>query len=240
MRLAINLSGHVRRYEKTFEYYQEHLLFPLQNVGHKVDIFISTWDTISTSKSWSQRTNNPQPLVKLNQRINFDEIVNLYTPKMIGVDSFNENDPRFLVSKICGRQIEIPELLGEKDMLWMIPMFYKIWHCNLLKKQHENLGQFTYDRVIRMRFDTYLTETFDTTLLNHFDKVFVDCCDGNNFGDVFWLGKSKNIDILSDFYLKFKDLAESPAIGPEAILGKWANQNKINKQLFPIKVEFLR
>lgn len=58
-RLAIQLFGHVRTFERTFENFKKHMLEPNQADGYEVDIFVHSWSEIEPAdKTWHEENSS--------------------------------------------------------------------------------------------------------------------------------------------------------------------------------------
>ena len=45
-RIAIQLFGHLRTFEYTFESFKKHILEPNKNCGYEIDIFAHSWEEV--------------------------------------------------------------------------------------------------------------------------------------------------------------------------------------------------
>ncbi len=239
-RTAICISGHVRTFLFSYGLLCQNLFKPLNSIG-KVDIFIDVWRKISTTKCWGAVTAPEKNLsARIDDEIDEQTLLDFYSPKKLVIQSFNPLDERFQISKLIGRKINIPPNLGEGDLIWQVPMFYKIYKCNELKKEYEREQGFVYDHVIKFRADNYLTKPFPLEILDKPTDFYADCADSPNCGDVFWVGDSKTVDSMSSIYVNLKNLIEDNATGPEPVVGKQCRLNKIEPKVFPVKVAFFR
>ncbi|EAH8660000.1 hypothetical protein EWH67_09410, partial [Campylobacter coli] len=57
-KLAIQLFGHMRTYEQTYEKFKENIINVNLQDGWEIDLFIHTWNKFnSSSKSWHESLN---------------------------------------------------------------------------------------------------------------------------------------------------------------------------------------
>ena len=124
-------------------------------------------------------------------------------------------------------------------------IFYKIYHCNELKKQYELENNFKYDLVIRTRGDQVFEKKInldfptDKILINAYpwgDEDYVHhFIEENNreseincINDRFAVGNSENIDVLCDIYNHLEELiSSSENVQLEYLLNKYLKLNNI-------------
>lgn len=216
MKIAICLSGHLRTYQHTIGNFLKLRDF-LKQLG-EVDVFISTWDILNSNSSWSRSLNTTS---ENNNNINEKEIIELYKPTKINIQNFNSLKHLFLTKNFTSFKPseELKDSRrGDKDLLYSIPQFYKIFDCNSLKSLEENEKGFTYDFVIRQRFDHFFSNFID---LNSLDKDIVyigiehqynlqdpkwTLSNGYSACDQFAIGSSQNMDLYSSVYTNLSNL----------------------------------
>lgn len=143
MKIAICLSGHLRRFEATAS-----SLLSQVKADHDCDIFIHTWDRMGYSSAY--KTDFIQDItLKYSPRITHH-----YHPKKIIIE-----DSMFVEElKRQGDQYA-PHLRGvPKHVGHMASMFYKIYAANELRKQYEVESGIKYDWIIRSRTDLLFHE----------------------------------------------------------------------------------
>ena len=89
------------------------------------------------------------------------------------------------------------DLPGEKNSLRML---YKIFRCNLLKKNQEKSQGYKYDRVIRVRPDMLVD--FDVLAKPELEEkdLLVMLRRGNSLHDKYWSGSSETDNTMADLY----------------------------------------
>ena len=99
-----------------------------------------------------------------------------------------------------------------------VNMFYKIFRCNELKKQHENKHNFKYDIVVRLRPDTNFNKP--VIFSEDKDKIFIpNNCDWGGVCDQFAYGPSDLMDKFCDLFPNIKKYVEEGRLfHPETLL----------------------
>lgn len=138
MKVAICLSGHLRKFEQTFPSLSGHLMR-----SHDCDVFISTWDKMgyhSALKRDSTADDTARYLPRVEQ---------LYRPKKMVVEnsSFVEELKR-QGDRYAPHLRTVPKHVGH-----MASMFYKIYAANELRKRYEIEADVQYDWIVRCRPD---------------------------------------------------------------------------------------
>jgi hypothetical protein len=149
-RIAICISGLVRTYRETFQNFQDSILIPNQN--SKIDVFISTWpieqSNNSTERSrrlaWYGSSSPPFP----ENIIDYNDLKTKYNPVSMNIDT-----PIIFKTDWCPPN---PGL----NVQSLLSMVYKIYACDLLRRQYEEVMGFKYDAVIRTRFDCLAPRKF--------------------------------------------------------------------------------
>ncbi|HFS5121392.1 TPA: hypothetical protein ACICM5_001667, partial [Campylobacter jejuni] len=89
--LAIQLYGHLRTYEYTHASFIKNIIKPNLKDGWIVDVFMHTWDTLSSSeKSWHQNKFIFDERKLSNSEIRI--IKEIYNPKKILIEHLNKNE----------------------------------------------------------------------------------------------------------------------------------------------------
>ena len=138
MKLAVCLSGHLRKFEETFATLHNHLLSHFD-----CDIFIHTWDRMGYTSRYKGDSRSDDTSKYITAA------TNLYKPKKIVVESSS-----FVDELIRQGNDYAPHLRNEpKHVGHMASMFYKIYAANELRKLYERETNTNYDWVIRCRPD---------------------------------------------------------------------------------------
>jgi len=217
MKIAICLSGLVRTYRETYENFMNGLIEP--NKHHDIDIFISTW-TIEHSNNSMERTrriawNGPDTPPFPENHIDYNDIRNKYNPRTIAVEEpITFPEPTWYVPT---KGVNIQSLLA---------MWYKIHHCDLLRRNHEQVTGVKYDAVIRMRFDTLMPFAFPITDDFNLDILTVPSMTQERIhpnydwcNDKFAVGNRTIMGIYSDWLLHIQHLVNlGIPLQPEILL----------------------
>ena len=200
MRTAICISGHVRWYKDLLRNFYDMVYLPFQELG-EVDIFLHIWTDVNSNNSVSTACGDT---IQTLDKINFEEINSIFNPVDIIVEDYDIIKDRFDVNKFYSEK-EVAAWDGSNSTRVQpcIPMFYKWFECNKLKKKHEKLNNFEYDWVMKCRLDVFYFEpikpsTWDNN--NVYNRLSAD--------DTILFSSSKNIDIITNIYPNIKRLAE--------------------------------
>jgi|SRR5579885_839567 len=138
MKIAVCLSGHLRKFEETFPLLQKHLLN-----HYDCDIFLHTWDKMGYVSRYKGDARSDETLKYI------EAVQALYKPKKIVVESSS------FVEELKRQGDEYaPHLRNEpKHVGHMASMFYKIYAANELRKFHERETNTQYEWVVRCRPD---------------------------------------------------------------------------------------
>ncbi|OOX96096.1 hypothetical protein BOQ03_05445 [Campylobacter coli] len=104
-KLAIQLFGHMRTYEKTYKKFKENIIDVNVQNNWEIDLFIHTWDKFnSSSKSWHKDLNlfSNNDYLKESDK---NKIRKLYNPKILSIESLKEGEYGGLLSKRAGNKI---------------------------------------------------------------------------------------------------------------------------------------
>jgi len=131
MRVALCLSGMPRSFKRCAEALRKNFIDI-----HKPDIFISTWKTELVDDTFPET----DPV---------DELLDTYKPIKFDVELFDaRKQATFETNPFKGHADQ-----GGRSVGRMLPMFYKIFLCDLHRFVYEKENQFTYDVVVRCRTD---------------------------------------------------------------------------------------
>lgn len=209
MRTALCISGQMRTYKRCYESQKENLIDVLDP-----DTFIHTWRKIG--KSTRKEENVPEQENKVQSK----QLKEFYNAEKVVIEEFkNEYFDEY-------KGVSVPDILKEKEpehYKGSIPMFYKIYACNELKKRVEEEKSFKYDLVIRIRPDLAIYENPD-----YFSNLTKLWFSGNlldpsfQVSDKFAFGNSKVMDYYSSVWKKLNDYWKNP-------LGKEKSNTKTNR-----------
>ena len=92
-KIAVQLYGHMRTYEYTYQNFFKHIIFPNIKDGYVVDIFIHTWEQFNRHKTCWYDHNLAFPTLnnKLLTKNDIDKIKSIYKPVCFLLDKLEEN-----------------------------------------------------------------------------------------------------------------------------------------------------
>ncbi|WP_294612025.1 hypothetical protein [uncultured Gilliamella sp.] len=244
-RIAIQLFGHLRTFEYTFESFNKYLLKENILDDYQIDIFIHTWNELDHA-TINYRNLDGKALTDKSLTNEELSLVNkLYQPKKIVVESQLDCQDEVLIEKI-GR---FPR--AKKGCL---NNSYTIYIVNKLRNEYELENNIHYDWVIVTRPDIFFKSPFRIdNIISCYVNFGLKIPDKaifhgfNPFGrgnliedprflagsDLIFFGKPENIDKSSSLYTEFND-----NIFPENFYCMevwWANfWKKKEMTLFPI------
>jgi hypothetical protein len=224
MKMAICLSGHVRTFELTY-------IGLIENVLKKYDcdVFISTWDNIGNIRYGTHYKNG---FDESDKKINIDKIKEIYKPKSILVENsleYGKNDTRKSFDDIKTR--------NGTNVKFVIPMFYKIWNCNQLKKKFEEDNNIKYDLTLRCRFDVYIKNINTEMAINKTQFVPGHC----GLNDMIFLGNEGYMNDVSDLYtILSPEIPFSEFENAENLLYEHIKNNKIPFNISYDCLDYLR
>lgn len=187
MKIAICLSGHLRRFERTAG-----SLLNYVKANHECDIFIHTWDKMGYASAYKT------DLIQDNTSKYLSRVEHYYKPKKIIVE-----DSMFIEHlKMQGDQYaphlkNVPKHVGH-----MASMFYKIYTANELRKQYELETSTKYDWIIRSRTDLLFSEPVKLPDSSTENEIFMPqhLCGHAWLCDQFAIAKPDAMDLYSSFF----------------------------------------
>lgn len=156
MKVAIQLFGHLRTYDKCYQ-----RLFLCLADNYDCDIFIHTWNTIDhNTKTWHN--------YKMNKNISSDEIHNIiktcYCPKSYKVEIQKYKDEGCIVAN--NKTISV---------FGMHMMIHSMKECNKLRQEYEKKNNIKYDYIVVLRPDVELwTPLFLENFIESTDKKYLN------------------------------------------------------------------
>ena len=207
MKTALCISGEMRSYRETFGELKKNIIDVLNP-----DVYIYTWDTIGGT--WKNRCQ----INKYNKYFIDDfkvapagedlkrDLETLYKPKKLVLETFKEE----YKDKI--KEVRSPQqLLQDADKArwsqYNLPMFYTLYECNEMKKQHEKENDFKYDLVIKARTDIRFPLIPDS-ILGHLKDLWYyprDHNEGHTVSDKFAFSSSEIMDYYSSVFAKLNE-----------------------------------
>ena len=156
-RVAICFSGHIRDYMKCHANITSNLIQPMYEAGYTVDIFFSTWDTIGhRSQGWGGDIGN---------------IIKIANPTAVLIEKFDRD--HFVQKYQSDQWKSRTHLSGPQTSGDSVSMWYKIYTCWALMKQHQSLYGKKYQAVFRTRPDIIYDSKFDPNWLKNLNDTTV-------------------------------------------------------------------
>lgn len=187
MKIALCISGHLRKFEETHPTLYFHLL-----KNHDCDIFVHTWDKLGYACQF--KTDNI--LDSTNHKL--EDIERVYRPKKLIVESSSFIDD-------LKRQADVyaPHLSNcPKHAGHMASMFYKIYACNELRKNYELETGTKYDLVIRCRPDLLFNNEIIIPQHDIQNKILMPRASSNAdwYNDQFAIANPEDMDLYASAY----------------------------------------
>ena len=239
-RLAIQICGHLRTFDKTYQSFYEHIILPNEKEGYKIDVFMHIWDEIEYQSLQWHNEQFPELRGKkiTNTEINF--IKENYKPVKLEYSEQLKIDDDTLFDEFTG---------GKTAFKTMNNVWYTKYRVNELRKEYEKEQNIQYDYVINTRPDILYISDFNidkildvyNNLLKPFDnpenKLFYSGCHRDMpikddlllaASDILYFGKPNVMDKVSSIYLNLnKDELKSNFKSWESYLIYTANKNNI-------------
>lgn len=187
MKIALCLSGHLRKFEETYPSLKTYILDK-----YDCDIFISTWDQMGYSCAFKTDANLNSTSLRLS------EVENLFKPKKIVVESSS-----FVQELMTQGDQYAPHLIGQpKHVGHMASMFYKIFAANEIRKRYQLDSGIQYDWIIRSRPDLIFHAPVIMPLDKNPGRVYVSKhqCSPGWLNDQFAIGQPEDIDLYSSLF----------------------------------------
>lgn len=172
MKVALLLSGHVRRYLERYNSLRSNLLDVLNP-----DIFIHTWNNVGLQNPGvnRMRVKNPSGTwIDYRSKFNdIDRIIKLYDPKGLQIQSDTD-----LIKSFSIDDREVCIFIGQardNATKYINSQLYSIYKSNELKKRYEEINGFKYDIVIRLRFDFEIYKKISIDILDqdYDNKIYI-------------------------------------------------------------------
>jgi hypothetical protein len=214
MKIALCFSGNIRDLDETKHFWKSLI------DKYNIDVYASFWDV--------ENLENNDTIENFNS---------IYSPKKIEIDSYKIF--KETTQDIASMNIESPNHLAEffkntSKNFAQLPMWYKIWKCNLLTKGIE-----PYDLIIRARTDIMLDDNFEiiyNDMLNvpmgSNNSVWVN---SNGINDCFAYANPRIMDYYSFLFLQMMEYLNSGhyVFPPEHFLAVHFSKIHIQIRYFP-------
>jgi hypothetical protein len=230
MKIAVCFSGHIRNFYNLSDNFKSKIL----NLRgqHQVDLFFSIWDLYEPEYSWSNQQKTSSNF------INTQELLSL-KPIKIEIENFDSLKNKFLLNNFTNLACQ-NEKIWKEGVLYSIPMFYKIYRANELKKDYEMTHNFKYDIAIRYRSNLSINGNIDLNIENNI--LYNKECTPFDLDDIFAYGDSNIMDNYSNLYQNLSlILNKYKRLGPEQILYDWiVSENKICRKNTSFAIDIIR
>lgn len=239
-KIAICFSGHLRNFvtKELPEFISN--VGRLIDSGYQVDCFFSIWDTYNTGTArYSSGDYGNVNISELREQL---KALNV---KSIEVENYDEVKHNFYLSNFHPTiEAERPQIISSDGILYSTPMFYKMYKCNLLKKNYESEHHFEYDIVIRYRANIKLINPLNitpikpNTIYNQHENTY-PYPRGLGYTheslmtfDIFFYATSPTMDVICNLYPNLATIITNHgSTGPERILYDWCFlENKLNQE----------
>lgn len=166
MKIAICLSGHLRSHDLSKNSLLEFISY-LENAGHSVNLFLTTWNKREAKSSWAES----HGLISPQQDIDANYIMSHYNAISYAIfdDDFYSSELSPLSFKMF-RDVDIEQIANDKrtyhnNIGHITKMLFLSWECLKLKKYFEFKSDKSFDLVIKTRpeavFNIDLFKSFD-------------------------------------------------------------------------------
>jgi 2-polyprenyl-3-methyl-5-hydroxy-6-metoxy-1,4-benzoquinol methylase len=210
LKAALLICSHLRTFDQNYKSLVDNILSRMD-----VDIFISTFDTLGMSYRWTDGD-----LYKIKTENIKDQIISLYNPKKLVIEKPKE----FTLTPLMKQRI-----LEHRDVNGIISMFYKVEHCNSLRKEYEAETGVKYDVVIKFRTDIFVEEPIPISQAYDLNKLYLPA-EGNYGGindQIAW-GSPEIMDKYASLYSNLEGLLKAGSyFNPEKLMQSNVERLKI-------------
>lgn len=201
MKVAICISGYLRKYNEIFHTFKKNILLPILDSGHSYDIFISTYNELNSQNSFGAKQGDVNDCGQLD----IENILDIYCPKYILLGNFNELKHQFHIHNF-DKELNLHKILlniHDNGVLFGLSMHYQRYLANKLKIRHEEKNNSKYDFVLMTRADLFWLKPID---FNKLDPNKLTC---REIGyDYFFLSSSENIDKVANLWLNVQSICD--------------------------------
>ena len=150
-RLAIQFSGHLRTFDKTFSSFRKNLILPNQNSGYEIDVFMHVWDELECSEwRWHNRK-APELRGKKLTQTQIDFVKENYKPAAVEITPQLKTDDTTTFPQFTG---------GEKKYAAMLNACFTKFRVNEIRKEYQQKHNLKYDYVLNTRADILYRKPF--------------------------------------------------------------------------------
>ena len=204
MRVALHISGLIRRNEEGFKQIEAFLLEP--NKQHQIDIYLDIWSNKiskyeNSGGEWRQHRRSE---MNLSDKHDINQIYNMYNPIAMCVE--NDEDARYfheMASMVRNGRTE------KSRPYSLLSQFYKLYCVSKLRNIREQSLGIEYDLCVRTREELKYPKEI---IFDDFDvsdnKIYVEN-EGypmNWISDKFAISSSETFDRYAEFYNNFLEI----------------------------------
>lgn len=228
MKVALCLSGHLRKFEQTAPTLHTYFL-----KNYDCDIFVHTWDHMGYGSNYRHDPNLSLTSNYLNQ------IHKLYNPKKIIIESSSFIDElKRQGDEYAPHLRNVPKHVGN-----MASMFYKIYACNELRKMYSLETGTEYDWIVRCRPDLKFHGNLDMPLTKQDGKIYLPHhrCGEGWLTDQIAIASPNDMDLYSSmFFLIPEYFRAKNEFYPEKFVAWCFKKLNINCELCAMHFDILR
>ncbi|WP_439328204.1 hypothetical protein [Lonepinella sp. BR2357] len=265
MKIAVQLFGHMRTFEKCFDRLNEMLLSK-----YDCDIFIHTWDVLD--HSWDKMNNielssdivRQYKIEKSKDNKLYNKILALYSPKVVCIETQNMFKIEGTYNSNNSFNETYPNPCYAVSLNAMKYMLYSMVSVNELRKNFESEYNIEYDYILFIRPDVLLGELFDISLYeNEFkysENSVISFCGYPNISiynrrfevgfigiDIILLAKPntmnklfKSLSVFEKCYLEYPNIFKGYNVHPENSFKETALLQGINLRYYILDYKLIR
>lgn len=228
MKIALCLSGHLRKYEQTFPTLHLYLLRRFE-----CDVFIHTWDRMGYASQYRQ-----DPKLDLTSHYAL-QVEQMFKPKaMVIEDSSFIEELKREGDNYAPHLKNVPKHVGH-----MASMFYKIYAANELRKKYQRESGVEYDWVIRCRPDLLFHQNIFMPSYKEPGEVYLSKsqCSPGWLNDQFAIAQPNEMDLYSAFFFNIPEYFRAGnEFYPEKFMDWSFKKMKLTPQMWDLHFQILR
>jgi len=201
MKIAICISGHLRTFELCHPSLKRNVLDK-----YDCDVFFSTWNNIGNTL---YHAHYPPGFDEKDDRIDVNRINEIYNPTGLLIEDSTTEEIKNIKKPFEGLKTR-----NGADVYQVVPMFYKMWNCNNLKKSHEEKNGFKYDITVKMRPDIYIKHINMELATQKLQFIPAHC----GYNDILFFGPNEYMNDVFELY---------PLLSPEIPYKTFENAENI-------------
>ncbi|EAK7939861.1 hypothetical protein E7Q14_07580 [Campylobacter coli] len=207
-RMAIQFFGHLRTYNQTYNSFFKNIVNANKNDGWKIDIFIHTWDRLSSSEgSWHQKDNlfDERALTS----IDIENVKKIYNPRVCLFETLPEGIHGGALSKKRGNEIreqfQLKNNIQYNYILYTRPdvLFVNPLRLDLFLKEYEKYSFLNLNTKHVFCGNNFFRRmcVVDPRYLNEGDIIYIS----SHSQDCFKPEKNKDFVVISIDYALYRD-----------------------------------